>query len=412
MGVGSTDVVIIGAGAYGLSLASHLRARGIDHRIFGPPMETWKNMSPGMYLKSQGFATNIYTPRRDMTLTGYCRARGLEEVEPIEIATFADYGIWVQGQVVPQVEPARVIALDGAGEHFIVTIEGGEQVRARRVVVAVGLTSFEHLPPVLAGLPAEMVSHTAHVSDFSHFAGMDVAVIGAGQSALQAAALLHEHAARPRLLARDGVLWGGKMASRRTIRERLRRPNSVLGPGRRPWVLEHLPTLMHYVPDERRLRFTRDHLGPLGAWWLRDRVDGRVDVRTGVSVVAAKATGGKLRLQTLDRDGHHGEEVTDHLVAGTGYRVDVDRIRFLAPALGVQIERVDGSPRLSRHFESSVRGLYFVGPASAASFGPLFRFVAGAAYAVPAVANHLARPSFLRALTPGRGVAPVARRTR
>jgi len=40
-----------------------------------------------------------------------------------------------------------------------------------------------------------------------------------------------------------------------------------------------------------------------------------------------------------------------------------------------------GSPR---------RGLYFIGPSSAFSFGPMFRFVAGAAYAVPVAARHLA----------------------
>ena len=65
-----------------------MRKRGVEHRIFCSPMQAWRSMAPGMYLKSLGFATNIYTPERHFTLTEYCRARGLEDYEPIEIAIF------------------------------------------------------------------------------------------------------------------------------------------------------------------------------------------------------------------------------------------------------------------------------------------------------------------------------------
>src|ERR1700722_1558411 len=59
----SIDVAILGAGPYGLSVASHLRARGIDFRIFGRPMQSWRAHMPiGMHLKSEGFATNLSDP--------------------------------------------------------------------------------------------------------------------------------------------------------------------------------------------------------------------------------------------------------------------------------------------------------------------------------------------------------------
>jgi FAD-dependent urate hydroxylase len=55
------EVVIVGAGPYGLSIAAHLRALGIGFRIFGDPMHTWREQMPeGMMLKSEGFASNIY----------------------------------------------------------------------------------------------------------------------------------------------------------------------------------------------------------------------------------------------------------------------------------------------------------------------------------------------------------------
>lgn len=388
----AVDVAIIGSGPYGLSLAAHLHARGVEHRIFGRPMHTWRSMSPGMYLKSLGFATNIYTPQRHFTLPEYCLARGLEEYEPIKIATFADYGVWVQQHLVPYMEETAVTTLEQINGQFVLTLETGERVTARRVVVAAGLTYFERMPDLFANLPQGLVSHTAQHGDFSPFAGRDVTVIGAGQSALQAAALLHEHGAQVRLVARQGVSWGFRIHKnqKRSVRERLRLPSSVLGHGRRNWVLQHAPMLMHYISDEKRVQFTRTHLGPSGAWWLRDRVDGKLPLHEQTAVLQATARDNKVCLRIHEDGAGEREIVTDHVVAGTGYQVDVDRVAFIDAELARSIRRIERAPALSRHFESSVRGLYFIGPASAASFGPLFRFVAGAAYTVPVVARHLA----------------------
>jgi hypothetical protein len=79
----------------------------------------------------------------------------------------------------------------------------------------------------------------------------------------------------------------------------------------------------------------------------------------------------------------------DHLLAGTGFDINVDRLSFLDDGLRLRLDRVDAAPALSRHFESSERGLYFVGPISAFAYGPLFRFVAGVTYTAPTVASHM-----------------------
>src|SRR5205085_1002737 len=132
--------------------------------------------------------------------------------------------------------------------------------------------------------------------------------------------------------------------------------------------------------------------GPAAAWWLRDRMQGKFPVHTHSSVVdAAMTDDGKVRLRV--RADAAGERVltVDRVIAATGYEVDVDRVAFLSRELKAAISRYDRAPRLSRRFESSVPGLYFVGPAAAASFGPLVRFVAGSYFAVPAVAGALAR---------------------
>ena len=385
-----TDVAIVGAGPYGLALSSHLAKRGIDHRVVGVPMLAWKQMSPGMFLKSFAWATTVPTAPSKITLPDYCRKHQIDPGEPVSMASFADYGSVVQQTYVRDILSTDVTSLRGTKPRFELILGDGESLLARRVVLATGLSHFEHVPEVLSALTCDKVTHTAHISDFQRFRGMRVAIVGRGQSALQAATLLSECGADPVLLARSGIEWHDRMADRRSFREVLRRPPSGMGPGRRNWVLENVPMLMHYLPESRRVRFTREHLGPCGAWWLRDRFEGRVETLTGVSVADAGTCHGKISLRLHNERADPSTLLVDHVITGTGYDVDVDRVRFIDCAVRSKITRVERAPRLSRHFESSVPGLYFIGPSSAPSFGPLFRFVLGASYAVDTVARHLA----------------------
>jgi Pyridine nucleotide-disulphide oxidoreductase len=388
----TVDVAIIGAGPFGLSIASHLQHRGVEHRIFGSPMQAWRSMSAGMHLKSVGYATSIPTPDKFLTLPEYCRAHGEEGYEPIPIATFAKYGMTVQQQVVPYLEQVDVVDLRHEHGLFRLTLANGEVATARRVVVAIGLTYFERMPPPFDTLPADLVCHTAQRGDFTGFDGWDVTVVGAGQSALQAAALLHEHGAEVRMLARNHIHWGGhgEPDSERSLIERVKNPMTVLGHGRDNWKLEHLPWWQHMLPDEKRLEYLNTRLGPSGAWWLRPRVEGLFDIETHATVVDAQPEGDKLRLIVAGEGGER-DFLTEYVVLGTGYDVDVNRIEFIDPSLAARVARIERGPRLDRHFQSSIPGLYFVGPSTAESFGPLYRFVAGSYYCAPVVSRHLTR---------------------
>jgi hypothetical protein len=165
---------------------------------------------------------------------------------------------------------------------------------------------------------------------------------------------------------------------------------TVLGHGRDNWKLEHLPWWQHMLSDKRRLEYLHTRLGPGGAWWLRDRVEGLFDVEAHSAVVDAQPEGDKVRL-VVSTEGDVRDVLTEYVVLGTGYDVDVDRIAFIDPSLAERVARIERAPRLDRHFQSSVPGLYFVGPSTAASFGPLYRFVAGSNYCVPVVSRHLSR---------------------
>jgi hypothetical protein len=182
----------------------------------------------------------------------------------------------------------------------------------------------------------------------------------------------------------------GRFDPGRSLSERWRHPNSVLGPSRKSWFLQHFPLLLHYVPEARRVRFTRGYLGPAGPWWLTDRFWDKVPYRLRTQVAGAKSLGDKVLLELLEEGERRSAQTFDHVIAGTGYEPNVDALKFVAPELRAAIRRVERAPALSRNFESSVPGLYFAGPAAAFSFGPLLRFVTGASVAAPLVANHLA----------------------
>jgi hypothetical protein len=358
-------------------------------------MQFWSDIAAAggeRYLKSYCFGTNISAPTPGYAFADYNRPRGLETFEPCSMENFAAYGLWFQQRKVPAVEKIDVLTIDRRRDHFVLTLADGRQCCADHVVVATGLTSFAVVPAVLASLRRDLAIHTSEIASFASFKGLDVAVLGAGQSALEAAALLHEAGARPQLLIRENsILWQTRVSQKRGLWRRLRSPISGLGTGPKAWALTHFPGAMHRVPDRWRSGFVRSHLPPEGAWWLRDRVECKVPVQLGTAVVGASETAGRVRLELSRADDSRTKICTvDRVVLGTGYDVDIERLGFLEPKLRGGIKLIGRAPRLNAEFETSVPELYFIGPASAMSFGPLFRFVVGAEYTVRVLSAHLA----------------------
>ena len=392
-------VAIIGAGPYGLSLSTHLTARNVKHRIFGRPMRFWSDIAAAggeRYLKSYCFGTNISTPTRGYSFADYSHPRGLETFEPCSIRDFAAYGLWFQQENVPWVEPIDVALLDRQAEGFAITLANAERFVADHVVIATGLSGFAHVPPEIAMLPPGLATHTSGIASFAAFKGREVAVIGAGQSALEAAALLLEAGALPQLLVReDSILWQTRVSLKRGLWRRLRSPISGLGTGPKAWGLTHFPGMMHRVPAKWRTSFVKNHLPAEGAWWLRERVEKRLPVHFGASIINAREASGQVLLKLrCAKDGSGRQLVVDHIVAGSGYDIDVERLEFIHPKLRGVIARLERAPKLNASFETSVSGLYFIGPASAMSFGPLFRFVVGAEYTVRIVSAQLAARAY------------------
>jgi thioredoxin reductase len=388
-------VAVIGAGPYGLSIGAHLRARGVSFRIFGDPMESWRrNMPRGMLLKSEGFASDLYDPARECTLERYCRAQSLpyEAVgEPVPMERFIAYGLEFQKRCVPELEPNKIRNLRRDARGFALTTDSGETLLAQRVVVATGIAHFGFIPPELAGCPPELVSHSSEHSDLGGFAGRRVAVIGGGSSASDIAALLHEARAQVQLVARRTALaFHSPTVEPRPLLQRIMAPRSGLGLGWRSRLCTDAPLIFHAMPESFRLRVVKRHLGPAPGWFMRDRVVGRFPLHLGFGIRGVEPGRAGAALHVQSPAGEARKIEVDHIIAATGFKPEMSRLPFLADPLRGEIATSEGAPVLDRSFASSVPGLYFVGLASANSFGPLTRFAYGAGFTANRLAQHLA----------------------
>jgi thioredoxin reductase len=281
---------------------------------------------------------------------------------------------------------------------------GGERLLARRVVVAIGVEAFAYVPKSLSGLSSAHCTHSAGHTDLAAFKGQDVIVVGAGQSALETAALLHEGGASVQLVARRNELrWNGEpLPPTRPLLQRLKEPEAGLGSGLGTWFYSNHPDLFRQLPRNTRVSRARTALGPAGACWLRPRADKQFPTHLGYTVMSAAMRDAKVHLTLSGPAGIRRELTADHVIAATGYRTDLRRLPFLPEAIRSRVNLVagSGSPDVGGDYQSSVPGLYFTGPAVAPTFGPVMRFVFGTWHAGPVVARNLAGSA-------GRKLSPV-----
>jgi cation diffusion facilitator CzcD-associated flavoprotein CzcO len=383
------DVVVVGAGPYGLSAAVHLQAiRGLRVRAFGKPMTFWeKNMPAGMFLRSPWEATHIPDPKGKLTLDAYVAACGNHLSKPIPLDRFIDYGRWFQKCGVADLDLRDINRIERTRGGFQLAAEDGEVMYARRVVVAAGIAKFAWRPREFEKLSESLASHSCNQTNLAAFAGKKVLVIGGGQSALESGALLHEIGADVEIIIRKPQVhylrWRSRLFHYRPIGRFLYSPRDV-GPAgisqltARPDFLRLFPRKLQDWVDHRSIR-------PAGAAWLIDRLKD-VPIRTNLYPQSATPTGKQVRVRYNDGN----EQTADHLLFATGYRIDIAKYNFLAPELVRETDQINGYPRLKSGLESSVSGLHFLGAPAAWSFGPVTRFISGTYYCVQALTRAVA----------------------
>ena len=390
----TSDVLVIGAGPFGLSISAHLRHRGVEHTIVGRPMDTWRAHMPlGMFLKSEPYGSAISAATRGYDVATYARLHGfddyLDRVGPLSLERFLGYADWFTDQLVPDVRDLTVTNVTPEDGGFKVEFAEEGPAFARQVIVATGLLPYMHIPGELSGLPSDLMTHSSVHDRLEQFSGRRVAVIGAGQSALQTGALLLEAGAEVQVVARrHELIWEEAVAPVLRLPDYILRPPSKLCEG---WgcAFADSPDAFRLLPESVRVRKALNSFGPKGAWWLRDRVEDVVDVLTGHQLRSAEPHGSGVRLHL---DGAKRSSIdADHVIAGTGFRIDVSRLTYLSPEIQAGLTTRGNCPLVNRAGESTIPGMYFAGALTSVSLGPGVRFISGTHQTAPQLAKSVAR---------------------
>jgi hypothetical protein len=364
--------------------------KGLDVRLFGETMSFWeRHMPAAMGLRSPWVASHISAPKDGLSLDVYRALKGNAHLAyPVAVSDFIKYGRWFCQQVMVPTDTRKVGRIEAASSHqYRLVLDDGDVLRARRVVLATGIQAFAHRPTLFAGLPASLVTHTSEQRRSDTFRDKDVLIIGAGQSALEAAGFLNNAGARVEVLIRQSTLhWLGH---RQWMHGKgigwMFYGRGDVGPAGVSIMVQH-PNLFRRLPRAVQERW--------GARAIRPAVSHRLMPRTrdlpihfNRYVVQARVQGGRLRLRVNDGT----DRTVDHVILGTGYRVNIARYPFLSPAVLERLDMVDGYPRLGAGFETSLPGLHILGAPAAWSFGPLMRFVAGTEFASRALTRRIVR---------------------
>jgi thioredoxin reductase len=390
-----TDIAIIGAGPYGLSLAAHLNAAGLDVRVFGKPMQFWRTKMPnGMVLKSEGFASDLWHPNDALTLEKFCAERGLPYKSsglPVPLQTFCDYGQEFQKRFVPNLDQRWVTSLDRKGDHFELRIQDSDVVTARRVVLAPGIGSFQYTPCELDAITGPQCTHSTEVKVLDRFVGKKVLVIGGGASGVELAGLLSQKGASVTVATRQPRIAFCGPPGQRSLWDKIQAPESGLGTGWRSLACVEAPMVFYHMPQSFRHMVVRKHLGPAPGWTSREEVERNVTVLLDANPDSSsiRGTQAAVTFQVSNRTRQTIE--ADHVISATGFRVDVRRLQFVSPAIMNSLVLEDKTPALSPHFETSVPGLFMIGVTAANRFGPLLRFAYGAGFASRRLSGFLAR---------------------
>ena len=359
-----TDVLIVGAGPFGLAIAALASEKQIEHTIVGRPMEFWRRHMPqGMYLRSACDwhldPLNVDTIDRFVELQG----KTTKDVEPLSLDFYLSYVDWFQDQKQIQPLPLYIKRIDQISDHFLATPEDDTPIRAQRVVLAPGFRHFANVPTdIEKRLSPCSFQHTCEFVDFKRAAGKRYLIIGGRQSAFEWAALLLESGAAAVHLSHRHDSPAFKVADWAWVTELVE--NLVQNPKWfRDLSSEEKETIDRKLWSEGRLKIEP---------WLEARLDSdRVKIWPRTELVKCDQTGDDCRIEL-----NNGESLeVDEIILATGYKVDIGRLPYLANGnILNRLETRNGFPVLDDHFETSIPGLFITSMPATQDFGPYFGF--------------------------------------
>jgi FAD-dependent urate hydroxylase len=352
------DVIIIGSGPFGISLGAHAVANNLQYKLFGYPMDFWKNQMPqDMFIRTPHEFVSFSDPKDELTIQHYSEETSTELVTPLPRPIFVDYANWFAKKAGIEFTTQLITKVEHKDGHYVVTSDNGKIFTSKNVIVATGVEHYKFLPDFLKEFPTNLVTHTSGYTSFSQFKGKKVVVLGSGQSAWEAAGLLHRDGADVELVYRQsGPNYAGS------------RENEI--------ALRDVGDVFFNLPLEEKKQGWGQSAGSV-AHFLKPYVEGIVPQNSGVAIDNIEQINeDEIRITLSDGS----EKIVNHIIAATGFHINIDKVPFFNSDLLSQVEREEEYvqfPKLNESFESSLSGLYFAGPLSSHSHGPTFRFILG-----------------------------------
>jgi thioredoxin reductase len=363
------NLLIVGAGPFGLSMAAYAKYNNLDHLVIGKPLSFWKeNMPKGMFLRS-GRDWHL-CPQGIYTIDKYLETKELkpEDVEPLSLDFYLSYTEWFQEQIKVQIQESLAQRLDHLNNQFVATLDDGQTITASNALLAIGFRYFKNVPTELAEIiPPKRFSHTCDFVNFDSLMGKRCLIIGGRQSAYEWAALINETGAAmihishrheiPQFTQSDWA-WVSPMMGTMT---------------ENPDWFRNLPKQKRKEIEQRFWAEGRLKLEP----WLWPRIDKEnIKIWPSSRVVACK----ELPTGELEVKLDVGERLTvDHIILATGYKVNMENVPFLAAGNTLSKLKIqEGSPVLDENFQSNIPGLFITSMAATKDFGNFFAFTVSA----------------------------------
>ncbi|HWU63635.1 MAG TPA: NAD(P)/FAD-dependent oxidoreductase [Ensifer sp.] len=402
------NVVICGAGMSGLAIAFGLKRRGIEGVLVIDKAEEgregpWigcarmKTLRSPKYLAGPDFGLPSLTPRAWFeALHG---ADAYESLDKMSRQDWMEYLGWYRSVTEPTVANRTSLTgishVDGWLRLDLQSGSTSRQIECHRLILATGIDGggAPLVPDFIRALPKETWTHSAEVADDSHLRDRDVAILGSATSSFDWAVTALEKGAR------SVTMIGRSRNFGRT---------EVLAWTNFPGFLGHFPEL----PDLTKWRYIRLYNGfkipPTQDQFDRAVSNPRFKMTLGQKVRSMSLKDGRIVIES-----DNGTVMADHLLLGTGYKIDFTirpELKAIAPHVAFWGDRFDppegeasmeisAHPYLGRGFELTAKDpqthgwlsrIHLFNCSAIASLGPISNGVTGMKYGLPRIVDAVA----------------------
>lgn len=365
--VNNTNLLIIGAGPFGLSMSVYCLQNSIDHVIVGKSMDFWKNNMPeGMKLRS-AYDWHL-DPTGIDTFEKFMLEQGLkiDEYRPVPLELYLEYAGWFQKQ--KNINPVNnmVVKLDYDEDcsEFTAEMDNGESITSKNVLLAIGFKYFKNIPSEFSEkIPEDMYTHTCDINSFDRFRDKKCLIIGGRMSAFESAALLNESGAKE-------------------VNISFRHNTPEFAESEWNWVtplLEKMsenPEWYGELDESEKDKIGKRFFGEGRLKmepWLKPRLEhDSIHVFPDTEITEIILT----EERELKVKFNYGDHITvDHVILATGYKVNINDVPFINKGNIVKTLKVNsGYPELDDHLQTSIPGLYATSMLATRDFGLFFGF--------------------------------------